>query len=267
MNRLDVYVLVPLVLLALFIWLRDTSWMGSSDDTLPILIGIPLFYWVGKPWNLSRPATHLSTWPVCLVALLFLSGIVANSTLLLAIGWVTLLGHWLLLRTPLVDHSRIRKLLVLPLMSFPWITLDAQPLGWWFRLSGAKATGMFYSLLGFNVRIEGTNLLIDGLPISVEAACSGLSALQSMLIAGSLLAYLYLGNSNRYWWNLPLLIAMAWLANTVRVAVISGIALAAGPEFAMGAIHTWGGWLVLVVMFLLCWGLFRLQEPAVEKES
>lgn len=267
MSKLDWRVIGCLAILAAFIWLRDLSWSSTFDDTLPILVGIPLFYWVGRPWNLSRPQEQLPASALIITAVLILLGVIANSTILLTIGWVFLLWRWLSLRTPASEHSKLAKLLVLPLLSFPWITLDAQPVGWWFRLSGAQATGAVFSLLGLDVRVEGTQLFINGLPISVEAACSGMNTLQSLLIAGSLLAYLYLGSTNRYWWNLPLLFVIAWVANTFRIMILSGVALAVSPEFALGAFHFWGGWLVLVVMFFLCWLAFWLQEPAPEKAS
>ena len=266
MNRLDIRVLICLVILASFIWLRDLTWASASDDTLPILVGIPLFYWVGRPWNLTQPAERLPTTVILITAFIILLGILFNSTLLLTIGWICLLWGWLSKRTPRAEHSRIAKLLVLPFLSFPWITLDAQPVGWWFRLSGAKVTGALYSLLGLDVKVSGTNMLINGLPISVEAACSGMNTLQSMLIAGSLLAFLYLGHTGRFWWNIPLLVAIAWVANTIRIFLISGVALAVSPEFALGAFHFWGGWIVIVVMFLLSWVAFYLQEPTENKD-
>jgi exosortase len=261
MSRLDLSVLSCLTVLAIFIWLRDLAWASTLDDTLPILMGIPLFYWIGRPWHLTQPQDRLSSSILVGTALLFLLGILFNSTLLLTLGWVYLLWSWLRLRTPQEEHAKIAKLLILPLLSFPWITLDARALGWWFRLSGAQATGAFFSTLGLDVKVVGTYLLVNGLPISVEAACSGLNTLQSLLIAGSFLAYVYLGNSARYWWNIPLLIVIAWIANTLRIVVISGVALAVSPEFALGAFHLWGGWLVLTAMFLLCWLAFYLQEP------
>lgn len=264
MNRVsrgDLGVLISLVLLALFIWLRDTSWSSSSDDTLPILIALPLFYWIGRPWELTEPVSRISTRHIVITAALFLVGILLNSTLLLAVGWTYLLWSWLSERTPQSAHDKIAKLLILPFMAFPWLTLDGQPLGWWFRLSGAYVTGAFYKLLGYGVTVDGTNLLIGGVPISVEAACSGLNTLQSMLIAGSVVAYLILGESQRYWWNLPMLVVMAWVANTCRIIVIAAMALIWGVEFALGTFHTFGGWLLIMLMFLLCWFLFYLQEP------
>jgi exosortase len=261
MKLSDVVIIFVLALLAAFVWLRDTTWMSSSDDTLPILVALPIFVWLGWPWRFLEHSGPIPKLPIAIAAILFVLGIGGNLTILLAIGWTLLLWTWLAARTDPADHSKIKKLLILPFMAFPWVTLDAGPLGWWFRLSGAHVTAALYSLLGFNVIQEGTHILINSLPVSVEAACAGLNTLQSMLIAGSVVAFIFLGNSNRYWWNLPLLVVMAWVANTLRILVLVAAALIVSPEFALGAFHTWGGWLVLMVMFVCCWLIFSVQEP------
>ncbi len=262
LNRQDWLIIVALGFLAVFIWLRNTDWMTGADDTLPILVALPVFYWLGRPWEWTDESfCKAPASAILLATALFLIGILTNITLLLAIAWTYLLWIWLQRHTPNSRHSSIRKLLVLPLLSFPWVTLDLQTLGWYFRLSGAFITAHVFMLLGFDVHLEGTNLLVNGLPISVEVACAGLNTLQSMLIAGSVLAYIILGGTNRYWWNLPLLFPIAWFANTMRILMISSVALAFGSEFAMGPFHQWGGWFILVLMFLLCWLLFELQEP------
>ena len=54
------------------------------------------------------------------------------------------------------------------------------------------------------------------------------------------------------------LLAMSWLANTLRVIAIVVAAVSYGSEFAMGAFHQVGGWLVLAAMFALCCGTFAL---------
>lgn len=262
MTSKDYGVLVALAFLAVFVWSRDTTWMSSAEDTLPILVALPVFYWLGRPWNLL-PGGNLEypTGSLVTCVVLFLIGIVSDSTVLMAIAWTWLLWIWLKQRTPVKNHSSIQKLLVLPFMSFPWVTLDMQNLGWYFRLSGAWVTANLFELLGYPVKWEGTMIFIDQLPISVEAACAGLNTLQSMLIAGSVVAYVILGSTNRYWPNLFLIFVMAWFANTMRIVVISAVALAFGREFALGAFHTWGGWFILVLMFVTCWMIFELQAP------
>lgn len=267
MSREDYPYLIALPLLALFIWLRDLSWVSTADDTLPILVSLPLFYWLGRPWSFKKPDSSPSLKLIIGSVVLFTLGIGLDNTLFLAIAWALLLWSWLSVRTSPSMHPRILKLMILVLMSFPWISIHAQQIGWWFRFSGATATAFFYSLLGYNVAQNGTNLLINGIPISVEVACAGLNTLQSMLIAGSAAAYLFLGETNRYYWNLPLLFILAWLANTIRIISVTASALLFGPKFALEVFHDFGGWLVLMVMFVLCGILFYLQEPKAIKHG
>lgn len=250
-----------LSLLAIFIWVRDLSWASSSDDTLPIIIALPLFIWLGAPWKWRSGEIHYSIRQPAVGIFVFVLGIGLNLTLLLTAGWVILLNAWLSERLQKESLQNFHKLLILPIMAFPWISLDLNQIGWWFRLSGAWVTEQFFKLIGLSVAREGTLLNIDGLPISIEAACAGLNTLQAMLISGSVIAYILLKDSNRYWLSLPLLIVMSWIANTFRIIVICVIALIAGADFVMGSFHVWSGWGVITLMFFLCWGVFSLMEP------
>jgi exosortase len=250
--------LVVLAGFAGLIWCRDRSWVGDASEVLPILGALPVFVWLGAPWRFQTEPFHLDTPRLVAAILLFVAGSICNSTILLAFAWTLAVWSWLKLRLEPAERTHISRLLVLLVMAFPWVTLDAGEVGWWFRLSAAWVTDHVYSLIGFEVTREGTLLKVQGLPVSVEAACSGLKALQAMLIAGTMLAFIQLGRHRYYWWSLPLLIALAWFANTARVLVLTAIALTFGTEFAEGWIHAWGGWFVLMVMFGLCWLAFAL---------
>lgn len=263
MNRgNDKAFLIFLGVYAGFIWLRDTSWMTSSDDTLPILVAIPLFYWIGKPWCFLEDPSPIDLRQFFLCIVLFLLGTGLNSTFFLTLSWTWALGSWLSSRLPKERWLHIKKLLILPLMAFPWISMDANQIGWWFRLSGAWACDRVLTYFGMDVSRQGTLMVVNGMPISIEVACAGLNTLQSMLIAGSVVAYMFLGNSNRFWWNLPVLIAVSWLANTIRIIIITLAALFVSRKFAMGAFHEIGGWVVIMVMFALCWLWFSWQQKA-----
>lgn len=264
MKRKDQYALILFAGLAALIWLRDRSWFDAAEDVLPALAALPLFYLLGKPWKPSPHPTGSQTTSPLLIALsvlLFVVGIASNLTLLLAAGWTAGLWCWLKSAVDVSIHARLRRLLVLPFAAFPWINLDLQGLGWWFRLSGAWATNAILSGAGLEVTREGTRMLVQGMPVSVDVSCSGLKVLQSLVIAGTLLAYVLLGRSPRYWWNVALLLPLAWVANTARILTISLASMTFGPEFAMGLFHTWGGLLVLVLMFLMSWGIFKFQVP------
>jgi len=265
MKTKDYGMVALLIFLAMFIWLRDRSWMSTSDDTLPIIVAIPLFVWLATPWEWREDSLPLKgTWIVVAI-LSFVIGIATNLTILLAVGWTSLMWSWLSVRLNPKSLPSIKKLLILPIMAFPWVALDAQLIGWWFRLSGASVAAQLFHVGGLAVTHEGTQLVINGIPLSVEAACSGLNTLQSMLIAGSIVAYLYLGEAKDYWINLLWLPIMAWIANTIRIITIGISALAISPEFAMGPFHDIGGWLILFLMFCLCWLMFSVQAPKKSK--
>lgn len=267
MNAKDILWLGSLLCLAIFIWLRDISWMSETYDTLPVLSAIPLFAWLGSPWKYAESPAPYSRKLLVTAVLFCLAGIIVDLTLLLAVGWTLLLWCWASSKFANASEPSFKKLLVFPFMAFPWVSLDLQQLGWWFRLSGAWIAAALYRILGFNVLQEGTFVKINDLPISIEAACAGLNTLQSMLIAGSAVAYIMLKDTPYYWRNLPLLILFAWLANTLRIILLSAAALAVSPDFALGAFHTWGGWLIIIAMFAMCWLVFSIQENIYLKNA
>jgi exosortase len=234
--------------------------LAASDEVLPVLAALPLFVWLASPWRWRDDGMAPEQRPLAVGCGFFVVGILFSVTLFLAIGWVAILWAWLSVRVENPQKVRVKQLMVLPLLAFPWITLDMQQVGWWFRLSGAVATEQVFRMAGYEAVREGTNLLIAGRPISVEAACSGMQTLQAMLIAGVIAAYIVLGNSRRYWMNLLVILPLAWLANTLRIIVLSLATIWVSPEFAQGAFHDWGGLAVVFLTFALCCGLFQWQK-------
>lgn len=241
-----------LIAYAVFIWLRDTTWWQYASDTLPILCAFPLFYIFGEPWKPGQDKLK----PIYLIlsVLLFLGGILLNMNLLLTFSWIFAFKAY---PFDLPSPSHLNKLLTIPFFGFPWVSFDANGIGWTFRLTGAKVTALAFSYFGFPVQQEGTHLLINSVPISVEAACAGLNTLQSMMIAGLAIAFIYLKDKGLFWINIPILLVIAWIANTLRIILISWAALYFGKDFALGAFHLWGGLFVIIAMFLLAWVIIR----------
>ncbi|MBI4659854.1 MAG: exosortase/archaeosortase family protein [Verrucomicrobia bacterium] len=252
-----------LVLLAIHIWVRDSNWPATAQDSWPILAGIPIFIWFRRPWVFADPANQ--SFPargVAAITALYLLGVLLNSTLFLALGWTLLFRTWLITRTDAgLSAACTTKLLALPFFSFPWIATDLNSVGWFFRLSGAAVVELLFAALQFDVVRHGTLLSVQGKLMSVEAACSGLNGLQSMLIAGTTMAYLKLKDSPRFWWNLPTLVGAAWLANTIRIAILAFTAVESSLDTQSQFIHGLAGCGSLGLAFGLCWFFFGLQEP------
>ena len=240
--------LLALVVLAILIWIRDRAWQGEMADTLPVALALPLFAWLGHPWKWRDRAAPLRRAPIVGGLLVAFVGLAFDLTLLLAVGWCVLLHAALVSLT--TDYPR--RLLALALLGFPWIAQSAATVGWWFRLSGAQAAGGLFSAMGFAVERDGTFLTVQGLALSVEAACSGLHVLQALLVAGTVLVCLHVPPGRRFWIFLAALVPLAWLANTARIITLGVAALSWGAEFAMGWFHQFGGWIVLCIMFILC---------------
>lgn len=263
MKKSDFLWLSALAAGGVFIWRRDLGWTASADDILPILAGLPLFAWLLWPIRLRPDVAAWSPRPLLGAAVLFAAGVLFNSTLALALSWTLVLWTWLDQR--LVDEARpaLRRLLLLPLFSFPWIALDLERLGWWFRLSGAAAVEQLLHFGNIDATRQGTFLLVNGFQLSVEPACSGLNGLQSMMIAGTMIAFITLRRSPLYWVALAALPFAAWLANVLRILSGALVPLVVGPERAqawVGPLHSATGWLALCTMFGICWLLFSRLE-------
>ena len=260
----DLLFLAILVVAGMWIWVRDTAWLAATDETLPILAAFPLFVWLGAPWRIRADSISLPTVPAAVAIGLALLGWALDVTLLLATAWTFALWLWIKARVAGEVHLR-HRLAMLPLLAFPWVSLDLAPVGWWFRLSAAWVVDHAYGVLGYSVVREGTNLLISGIPIDVAAPCSGMNSLQAILLGGLVLTWLEFGRSRLFWWLVASLPLLAWVANTLRVCTIVALAVGLGPDAARGSLHQIGGW--LVVLLVCCGWLFTAKWVAGKRSS
>ena len=244
-------------LLGVGLWTRHP--LGeSAADLLPALAAFPLYFWLTSPWRWRRDSATIN-WAALGVAIAVLVvGAAADHTLILAIGWVLGWRAWLGGELAPDSEAVSWKPMVLLVCGFPWLGLEGQALGWWFRYSGAGASATLFEMMGFAVERDGTFLTVQGLPLAVDAACSGLHALQAMLVAGTVLALMVLPGP-RFWVGLALLPLLAWTSNLLRIMTLGVAGLTFGPDAAMGWFHEWGGWAVLMVMFALCSVVFKIM--------
>ncbi len=233
-------------LLAIYplIWLIDLSWWQLAPDVLIIIGILPLAWFLNRRSGVSGESAYQRPSLTMIAVLLLAVGILLNQISLMAFAWSWLATDYVF---PATKLSRAR-IWVLCTGAFPWILVEGQKVGWYFRLTGAELTVWLYDLLNYEVTGGGTLLEIDGLPISVETACSGLQLLQVLLSGGIALTLVRFPKESGFWCMLALLPALAWFANTVRIIVISAWGLNFGAEAAIGAFHTWGALIVILSM-------------------
>jgi len=254
------------VFAAAFIWLRDLSWTEESVDTVSVLIGALLYGWFGRPWRWRVTPGRLPVGRFGLGLGLFLAGSLLDSTVLLALGWCLAWQAWLSSELAEDVPAAGLRLVMLLFCAFPWIALGGQQIGWWFRYSGAAATDLFFRTVGFAVERQGTFLIVQGQPLTVDPACAGLNVLQAMLLAGVALAHLQLVKPRWFWTGIAALAPLAWLANTARIITLGVAGLTFGADVARGWFHHWGGWMVLCFMFALTYGFFAALGRWAERK-
>ncbi|WOO42023.1 archaeosortase/exosortase family protein [Rubellicoccus peritrichatus] len=239
--------LTALAICYVIIWWQDSLWLTAPADTLPLVSGLILLLFLGRPWIFLKTRKSISQ-PFCIIAIALIAfGIAINIMILSALGWTLLLTVFL--RSYFQLPRYWAQLLPLAFFAFPWVATDLPMVGWWFRISAATVSAWIFQSLGFLVMRQGADIQVQGLPISVEAACSGLNLLQALLLAGAVLGLLQLRGRTSYWGFLLSLPLLAWFANTCRILVITAVALSSDTTFAAGLFHTWGGLLVVVLMF------------------
>ena len=233
-----------LAVAACAIWARDWRWMETPADTLPLALGLPLAYVLGRPWRPSEGAAAGGRpWLAALGAAGFGCGWIIDSLTLLAVSWSLLVLLWAHQQfAKVTGRGRLAWLL---LLSFPWLVIEWQPVGWALRLSSACVAEQLFGLLQLPTQREGTHLGILGVPIEIEASCAGWNLLQLTLLTGVACGAYEIRDSRRFALLLALLPALAWLANLLRILILAGIALSFDAQVAAGVVHGLTGLLIL----------------------
>ncbi len=249
-----------MIVAAALIWFRDRSWLPDAADSLPLVAGFPLAWWLGSPWVVrAEPDSGGKRWLLAAAGFAFGAGWMISSITLLSIAWTALAWCWAVaFHQPDDRRWRVAGLVVL---AFPWVTLEWQQVGWWFRLSSAAAGEFFFQMLQMPVLREGTRLSVMGVPVQVDAACAGWNLMQLTLLAGLVLGVREIGSHRRFLGFLLLLPALSWVANFIRILVLTGIALSFDIAIADGAIHGITGLVVIVAVIAMTRLLCLLLEP------
>lgn len=124
-----------------------------------------------------------------------------------------------------------------------------------FQYVSAAAAAHLLTFGGIETLRDGTILTMPNFKLFVEAPCSGLNTLFSLMFVGSVVAYLARG----VWWRKALLlvsaIPIAIAANILRIVIIALLGEFYGTEVAMGVFHNWSG----IIMYSAALALFLLE--------
>jgi exosortase len=194
---------------------------------------------------------------------LFLLGKLGAEFFLSRVSFVIILAgitwtYWGAERTRVLALPFLLLATMVPLPLLVFATLSA-PL----QLFASDIASRAAELAGVTLFRDGNVLQLANISLGIEEACSGLTSLSSLMVAGVLFGFLVCRST---WMRTAIMLAsvpVAILANIVRVA---GTAILSDtePELAMGFYHAFSGWLVFVggaiALYTIAQGMRKLEK-------
>jgi exosortase len=238
------------------------QWANDDDYTHGFLI-VPLALYV--VWERRAKLAGMTAQPNLLGA-----GLLAVGLLTLVVGSVgaelflqrsslivVLAGLvWLILGASFLRELAFPIVFLMFMIPLPAIVMNA--IAFPLQLFAAQAATFCMQVVGVPVLREGNTIVLANTTLEVVEACSGIRSLQALLALGAVYGYFTRKAVWKRWALLFLSIPIAIAANAFRVAGTGFLAQFIGPEAAQGFYHTFAGWIVFAVAFVLLLGAGRL---------
>ena len=237
------------------LWGLGSDWNNNPDYSHGFLVPFLSAFFIWERWTvLTHETPSPSIWGVGLLALGLLSLVVGlvgaelyvqrASLIVVLSGLVLLILGWKYLWLLSLPIGFLVFMIPLPAIVVNTIAFPLQ-------LFAAQTASFCLFSLGIPVLREGNLIMLASTTLEVAEACSGLRSLLSLLALGTVYGYF---SQNVMWkrWMLVLLsVPIAIIANAARVSGTGILAHYFGDEAAEGFYHTFEGWLVFVVAFVL----------------
>lgn len=236
-----------------------SDWAADDNYSHGFLI-VPLaahFAWERRRQFAAAPLAPAFTGLIAVVAsiLVLAAGVLGSEFFLTRIsmlgvltGTVLFLFGWERLRVLSFPLAFLLLMLPMPAIIFNQIAFPLQ-------LLASRAGELVLNSLAIPVLREGNVLFLATTTLDVAEACSGIRSLVSLLTLGIVLGYF---TDPRGWARVAMALStipIAIFANGVRVAGTGVAAHHFGPAAAEGFFHTFSGWLVFLVAFVMLVGL------------
>lgn len=232
------------------------DWWTDPDYSFGLVTPVAIAYVVfGRRQSLRdtplAPSTRAGLALVALSQLIFLAGYAAAEFFLQRSSMVVLFAGIIL---SVVGWGWLKRL-VLPLclleLAIPLPTVLLQSISMPLQLVASWGAEMLLRLIGLSVYRSGNILQLPHQLLNVSQACSGLRSL-ACLVA---LALVLVSLSRLQSWSRMLFVAsaacVAILANALRVTGTGILSQYAGRSSIQGLWHSFEGWFVFVLSFLL----------------
>ena len=231
------------------------QWYADPDYSHGFLVPFVSAYLVWERWAKLRslPVTP-NLWGVAVLGLgllMLLVGSLGAELYLQRSSFLVVLSGLVLL----LLGSRFLRVLLFPIaflfFMIPLPAIVMNELAFPLQIFAAKTAAFCLFNFGIPILREGNVIVLAGTTLEVAEACSGIRSLQALLALGVFYAYFSHRTMWKRWLLVILSIPIAIIANAFRVSGTGMLAHYFGPEAAEGFYHTFSGWLIFVLAFVL----------------
>ncbi|HEU5257793.1 MAG TPA: exosortase A [Vicinamibacterales bacterium] len=158
---------------------------------------------------------------------------------------------WRFLRVLMFPLAFLLLMIPIPAIVFNQISLPLQ-------LLASKAAEYTLQMVHIPVLREGNVIVLANTSLEVAEACSGIRSLISLVTLAIVYGYF---TDARVWARSVLTLAAVPVAVVSNAARVAGTGVAAhyyGPQAAEGFFHTFSGWMLFLVAFVMLFGIQKL---------
>ena len=237
------------------LWGLGSDWNNDPDYSHGFLVPFLSAYFIWERWNVLIDETPSPcAWGIGLLALGLFSlvvGLIGAELYVQRVSLIVVLSGLVLL----ILGWKYLWLLSLPIgfliFMIPLPAIVVNTIAFPLQLFAAQTASFCLFSLGIPVLREGNLIILASTTLEVAEACSGLRSLLSLLALGTVYGYFSQDVMWKRWMLVVLSVPIAIIANAFRVSGTGILAHYFGAESAEGFYHTFEGWLVFVVAFVL----------------
>jgi exosortase len=128
------------------------------------------------------------------------------------------------------------------------------------QLLASKTVGAICALVGIQVQIVGTTIIVDGNPFEVAGGCSGIRSLMAMTMLAALYVHFTVPEAWKQWVIFAGSIVFALVGNCARLFTVVLVAKWWDPQIAGGLYHDYSGFVFFPIAVLAMVGFANLLK-------
>ena len=234
------------------------QWNNDPDYSHGFLVPVLVGYFVWERWDRLKAIPIVpSLWGIALLAgglLMLVIGSIGAELYLQRSSLIVVIAGLVLL---IMGRDALKAFMFPIAFMFFMVPLPAivvNAVAFPLQLFAARTAEFCLFNFGIPVLREGNVIVLAGTTLEVAEACSGIRSLQALLALGTVYAYFSQRSMWKRWVLVLLSVPIAIAANAFRVSGTGVLANYWGSQAAEGFYHTFSGWLIFVVAFLLLLG-------------